>query len=180
MFVARQVAFPPSVRHRLDHVGAGHRHRSVPSHRVPPSRFSLTRNRARWPATRRSGTMSAMAAPPESTKAVGVGALYTPGTSVPTRLVWNPQPPHATSQWQRPWTPVLLPSSRAGHNEASSRVHGHSSVRPSPSCSSRMERESLGAPPSFTPRRYRQRMSGWGQAMGTCPSYVTITGLRST
>jgi hypothetical protein len=30
------------------------------------------------------------------------------------------------------------------------------------------------SPPSFTPRRCRRRMSRWGQALGTCLSYVTI------
>ena len=38
----------------------------------------------------------------------------------------------------------------------------------------RMERAPLGFSPSFTPRRHRQRMSRWGQAMGTRPGYVTV------
>jgi hypothetical protein len=37
------------------------------------------------------------------------------------------------------------------------------------------DRGSWAFAPNFTPRRYWRRMSGWGQAMGTCLGYVTIS-----
>jgi len=83
--------------------------------------------------------------------------------------------PPAASQRQSPSTPALLPSSGACHDEAStkgSRVFARP-VFPSPVAPGWVG--PLGFPPSFTLRRCRQRMSGWGQVMGTYLSYVTVT-----
>ncbi len=64
-----------------------------------------------------------------------------------------------------PYTPLQHPIAGARDNEASTRVHAiHPSGLPL-ACGPRMEREPLGFSPSFTPRRYQQRMSGWGQAI---------------
>jgi len=49
---------------------------------------------------------------------------------------------------------------------------GFTTVHPSGlplTCNPRMEHGSLGSPPSFTPRRYQQRMSEWGRAHGHWP-----------
>jgi hypothetical protein len=104
-----------------------------------------------------------------------MGALFTPGTTVPERPACIVRPSPAASQRQSPYTPVLLPSSGACYNEASSRVHWRSPARSSPRLPPRMGGERFGFSPSFTPRRHRQRMSRWGQVMGTNLSYVTVT-----
>ena len=52
-------------------------------------------------------------------------------------------------------------------------THVHPSGLPL-ACDLRAGRRSLGFSPSFTPCRYRQRMSGRGRAMGTCPSYTAV------
>ena len=50
-------------------------------------------------------------------------------------------------------------------NEVSTEVHAiHPSGLPL-ACGSQVERELLGFPPSFGPRRYQRRPSGWGQAL---------------
>ena len=64
-----------------------------------------------------------------------------------------------------PVPPSSNPPPEASYHEASSRVHGRSPVRPSPRLWPPGGAGALGlVPPSFTPRRYRRCMSGWGQA----------------
>jgi len=93
----------------------------------------------------------------------------TPGTVVLSRPTALLRPPPAALQRPVPIPPVLLPSPGAASNEASQRIHLRSPVRPSPACGARMDRALLGfCAPSFTPHRYRRRMSGWGQALSTC------------
>jgi hypothetical protein len=60
-------------------------------------------------------------------------------------------------------------------NEVSTEVHAiHPSGLPL-ACGSRMEREPLGFPPSFGPRRYQRRPSGWGQALEHLPRTMLST-----
>ena len=64
----------------------------------------------------------------------GLGALFTPRPS--GALTPGPIPPAAACplcQGPGPLAPVLIPSPRAVHYEASSRVHSRSPARPSPS-----------------------------------------------
>jgi hypothetical protein len=99
-------------------------------------------------------------------RTTGVDAPYTPRTAVPTRPTPHPRPPPAASQRPVPLPRHRFPPTEAKHHDASSRVHFRSPVRSSPACDPRVERESLGFAPSFTPRRYRRRMSRWGRAPG--------------
>ena len=106
---------------------------------------------------------------PHARAATGVGALSTPGTTVLIPTEDRPQPALCRSTAASPYTPLQIPSSRGPHYEASTRVQAiHPSGLPL-ACSPRMERASLGFPPSFEPRRpgAGRRTSGWGQAMST-------------
>jgi hypothetical protein len=65
--------------------------------------------------------------------------------------------------------PSLYPRPATHHRRLLITRHhrGFTVVHPSGlplACSPRVEREPSGFPPSFTPRRHRRRMSGWGQA----------------
>ena len=62
-------------------------------------------------------------------------------------------------------------------DEVSTEVHAiHPSGLPL-ACDSQVERELLGFPPSFGPRRYQRRPSGWGQALEHQPrtTFVDIS-----
>src|ERR1019366_1699474 len=62
-------------------------------------------------------------------------------------------------------------------NEVSTEVHAiHPSGLPL-ACGSRLEREPLGFPPSFGPRRYQRRPSGWGQALEYWPRTTLSTSV---
>jgi hypothetical protein len=95
-----------------------------------------------------------------------MGVLYTPGTAVPTRPACLPAATRRLTT-ASPSTPTRQPTNEASYHEASNK---DSIVHPSGlplTCDPRVERESLGFLPSFTPRRHRRRMSEWGQAIGT-------------
>ena len=77
----------------------------------------------------------------------------------------------APAAFQRP-VPVFPPHAPAGesaHDEASSRVHLRSPVRPSPACDPRAEQRSSGTSPGFAPRSYPQRTPGRGRSTRTEP-----------
>ena len=66
--------------------------------------------------------------------------------------------------------PLQRPICGVSDDEASSGVHSRSPVRSSPLPVTPGWNESPWAsPPSFTPRRYRRRMSKWGRALSTDP-----------
>jgi hypothetical protein len=95
-----------------------------------------------------------------------MGALYTPGTAVLTRpagLAGRRMPLHSGQS--------LHPDADPPPELLITRHHqGFTAVHPSGlplACGPRVEQEPLGFSPSFTPHRYRRRMSGWGQALST-------------
>src|SRR5665647_2043477 len=62
-------------------------------------------------------------------------------------------------------------------NEVSTEVHAiHPSGLPL-ACGSQVEQEPLGFPPSFGPRRYQRRPSGWGQALEHWPRTTLSTSV---
>ena len=60
-------------------------------------------------------------------------------------------------------------------NEVSTEVHAIHPTGLPLACSSRMEREPLGFPPSSRPRRCQRRPSGWGQAIEHSPRTTLST-----
>ncbi len=73
-----------------------------------------------------------------------------------------------------PFAPDRRPTTGASSNEASPRVQSFTRPAfPSPVAPG-WNGSPWASPPSSTPRRCRRRMSGWGQALGTCLGYVTI------
>ena len=85
----------------------------------------------------------------------GLGALFTPRPS--GAHTTGPIPPAAARplyQGPGPITPVLIPSPRAVHYEASSRVHSRSPARPSPRLVIPwMDQGPLGSSPGFAPQQ---------------------------
>ena len=95
----------------------------------------------------------------------GVGASYAPRTAMLTRPSTALQPAPAASQRPVPKPCEPNPPAGAWNDEVSTEVHAiHPSGLPL-ACGSQVEQEPLGFPPSFGPRRYRRRPSGWGQAL---------------
>jgi hypothetical protein len=101
---------------------------------------------------------------------LGKGVLYTPGTAVPTRprMLRDRHLPH------RSGASLISPVLHPAREVMLTRHHqGFPVSRPVPSlpltCGPRPEREPLGFPASFTPGRYRPRMSRWGQVTDTNP-----------
>jgi hypothetical protein len=101
---------------------------------------------------------------------LGKGVLYTPGTAVPTRprMLHDRRLPHHSGASLI--SPVLHPAREV----MLTRHHqGFPVSRPGPSlplaCGPRPERGPSGFPASFTPGRYRPRMSRWGQVTDTNP-----------
>jgi hypothetical protein len=102
---------------------------------------------------------------PHARATTGVGALYTPGTTVLTRAGHDHQPASAAPPRLSPCTPPRPPSMRGsalrGINEGSSNSPVRSSPRSTPP-------DGTGSvfsfPPSFAPRPCEQRTSGRGQA----------------
>ncbi len=106
---------------------------------------------------------------PHTRDPTGVGASYAPRTAVLTRPSTPLRPAPAASQRPVPKPCSRIPSRKDMDNEVSTEVHDiHPSGLPL-TCGSRMEREPSGFPPSFRPRRYQRRPSGWGQALSTGP-----------
>ncbi|ASL07636.1 hypothetical protein MYCOZU1_00967 [Mycobacterium intracellulare subsp. chimaera] len=96
--------------------------------------------------------------------------LYPETSGVRTTGLWPPVAACRHCQRPGPITRVLNPSSRASNNEASSRVHSHSPVRPSLARSfPQTERGPLGFFPELrTPTgRTRRRTSGRGSVTNT-------------
>ena len=73
-----------------------------------------------------------------------------------------------------PFTPIRRPTAGASSNEASPRVQSFTRPAFPLPVAPGWNGGPWAFPPSFTPRRCRRRMSGWGQALGTCLGYVTI------
>jgi hypothetical protein len=73
-----------------------------------------------------------------------------------------------------PFTPIQRPTTGASSNEASPRVQSFTRPAFPLPVAPGWNGSPWASPPSFTPRRCRRRMSGWGQALGTCLGYVTI------
>jgi hypothetical protein len=101
---------------------------------------------------------------------LGRGVLYTPGTAVPTRprMLRDRRLPH------RSGASLISPVLNPAREVMLTRHHqGFPVSRPVPSlpltCGPRPERGPLGFPASFTPGRYRPRMSRWGQVTDTNP-----------
>ena len=104
---------------------------------------------------------------------LGLGALFTPGTAVSTRprRVRDRRLPHHNG--------TSLPARHHHPTRAADLTRHHQGFpvsRPLPSlplaCNPRPVRESLGFPASFTPSRYRPRMSRWGQVTDTTRGHV--------
>jgi hypothetical protein len=104
---------------------------------------------------------------------LGLGALSTPGTTVSTRprRVRDRRLPHHNG--------TSLPAQHHTPTQAADLTRHHQGFpvsRPLPSlplaCDPRPVREPLGFPASFTPSRYRPRMSRWGQVTDTTRSHV--------
>jgi hypothetical protein len=127
---------------------------------------------------------------PHARVATGVGALLPRGRRCSHGRLALLRPPPAASQRQCPYTPVLLPSPRL---HLTRHHRGFTCIHPSGlplACGTRMERAPLGFPPSFAPRRYQRRTSGWGQALSTClglrsrqhrrPSFLRVHSQRAT
>jgi hypothetical protein len=112
---------------------------------------------------------------------LGLGALFTPGTTVSTRprRVRDRRLPHhnGTSLPARHHTPTQAADLTRHHQ-------GFPVSRPLPSlplaCDPRPVRGPLGFPASFTPSRYRPRMSRWGQVTDTTRGHVADIAPTST
>ena len=70
---------------------------------------------------------------------------------------------------------LLPPTGGSANDEASSRIHLRSPVRPSPACGPRVEREPLGLSPGFAPCGYPQRTPGRGRSLRTGPGTTSPT-----
>ena len=73
---------------------------------------------------------------------------------------------------------LLQPTGESANDEASSRIHSRSPVRPSPACNPRMEQESLGISPGFAPRSHPRRTPGRGRSTRTGPGITPLTSIN--
>jgi hypothetical protein len=67
------------------------------------------------------------------------------------------------------------PASGSANDEASSRIHLRSPVRPSPACDPQAEQGSLGTSPGFAPRGHPRRTPGQGRSLRTGPGTTSST-----
>ena len=70
------------------------------------------------------------------------------------------------------------PTGESANDEASSRIHSRSPVRPSPACNPRMEREPLGISPGFAPRSHLRHTPGRGRSTRTGPGITPLTSIN--
>ena len=113
---------------------------------------------------------------PHARATTGVGALYTPGTTVLTRAGHDHQPASAAPPRLSPCTPPRPPSMRGsalrGINEGSSNSPVRSSPRSTPPDGTG---SAFSFPPSFARRPCEQRTSGRGQATEHGPETRSTT-----
>jgi hypothetical protein len=69
------------------------------------------------------------------------------------------------------------PTGGSANDEASSRIHLRSPVRPSPACDPQAERGPLGPSPGFAPRGYPRRTPGRGRSLRTGPGATSSTSI---
>ena len=69
---------------------------------------------------------------------------------------------------------LLQPTGESANDEASSRIHSRSPVRPSPACGPRMEREPLGISPGFAPRSYPRAHARAGTVLAHWTGYYAV------
>ena len=153
----------------------GYRH-SLLGHPVPAGELGPPHGRLTEHAQGRARTPTGYPVP-HTRAATGMGALYTPGTTVltPTEATSGRAP--AASQRTSPCTPPHIPPT--GYRlTRQTRVHAMFArpVFPSP-LAARMERAALGLPPGFAPRRpgAGRRTPGWGQAIEHGPGTTRST-----
>lgn len=85
------------------------------------------------------------------------------------------QPAPAAFQRPAPISRYRIPPARVHHDEASSRIHSRSPVRPSPACDPRMGRESSGLPRASHPAVTRSARQGRDSPMRTGPETTSPT-----
>ena len=98
----------------------------------------------------------------------GDGGALPAGQTPPGR---HPPPSSGRPLFSR----LTHPTGESANDEASSRIHSRSPVRPSPACDPQAEREPLGTSPGFAPRGYPQRTPGRGRSLRTGPVTTSPT-----
>ena len=113
---------------------------------------------------------------PHARDTTGVGALLYPGDGGAHPADMRSPAGACRFPAASPCTPALASHQRGSRITRHQReVHAiHPSGLPL-ACDPRMEQGSLGFPPSFAPRRYQRRTSGWGQAIEHRPGTTQPT-----